>query len=228
MLSRNRRSTYTKLLQTHRRNYYQERKLIVMSQIIDPKRLYLALISGSHRIESHQQQLNLANGFPVPDQDTGSNLAYLFASIRRQLTKKESIKELLASLSDIALRRARGNSGAIFSQFFNGCYQASKTLSDELVYSDLAILFDQGYFHALHGVKDPYEGTILTAMNSFRKTFSTAVEKTAGQEPFTFTLALLRKTVEETKDMLPQQKAIQQPDAGALAFLYFVNTWSIV
>ena len=189
---------------------------------IHPSKVYSALISGARRIESNQYQLNLANGFPVPDQDTGSNLAYLFAAIRRQLPTKDNIKDLLASLSDIALRRARGNSGAIFSQFFNGCYQASKPLGDVLVYEDLAGMFEEGYFHALRGVKVPCEGTILTAMNSFRNSFAAAIQGMVT-EPFTPALVSLRKTVEETKDLLPQQKAIQQPDAGALAFLYFVE-----
>lgn len=193
------------------------------ASVIHPDSLYAALVCGASRIEANQDILNQANGFPVPDRDTGSNLAYLFGAIRRQMRQGGSAAMLLGSLSDIALRWARGNSGAIFSQYFNGLYQAAKQMNEALPLHALAVLFQTGYEHAINAVQAPKEGTILTAMRSFSEAYSDALAKKQETEALTASLSSLRVAVDSTKNTLPQQKALQMPDAGAMAFLYFVE-----
>ena len=193
------------------------------ASVIHPDSLYAALVSGASRIEANQDVLNQANGFPVPDRDTGSNLAYLFGAIRRQMGQGTSVAVLLGSLSDIALRWARGNSGAIFSQYFNGLYQAARQMNEALPLHALAVLFQTGYEYAIKAVQSPKEGTILTAMRSFSEAFADALAKKQETEALTASLSTLRVAVDGTKNTLPQQKALQMPDAGAMAFLYFVE-----
>ena len=49
---------------------------------------------GAQKVERMREELNRINGFPVPDRDTGNNLAYLMQQIRRQLLPSESFAEL--------------------------------------------------------------------------------------------------------------------------------------
>lgn len=42
---------------------------------LNGKRLYYAFISGANKIIEQREQLNRINVFPVPDGDTGTNLA---------------------------------------------------------------------------------------------------------------------------------------------------------
>ena len=87
-----------------------------MQTMIAPGAFHSALLRGAYTVERMREELNRINGFPVPDRDTGNNLAYLMQQLRRQLLPSESLAELLTKLSEASLFGARGNSGAIFSQ----------------------------------------------------------------------------------------------------------------
>src|SRR5512135_260794 len=78
-------------------------------------RLYYAFLAGGNAVIQDQEYLNRINVFPVPDADTGTNLA---ATMR-------SLKATFRSIADAALAGARGNSGLIFAQFLH-------SLSDEI------------------------------------------------------------------------------------------------
>ena len=89
---------------------------------LDGKRLKRSLWAGFERIVAEQEPLNQINVFPVPDGDTGTNLALTVATITDALRQFDSrhAGELLTRVADAALDGARGNSGAIFAQFFQG------------------------------------------------------------------------------------------------------------
>ncbi|PKK38681.1 hypothetical protein ABB02_01987 [Clostridiaceae bacterium JG1575] len=194
-----------------------------MSPTITSATLYGALVNGAQRVGAHTLELNQANGFPVPDQDTGSNLSYQFGAILQELPPKGSLLEILKVLSDTALLRARGNSGSIFSAYFEGWFKAFHQDGQVLSYEDLDAMFSQGSHLARSGVMSPSEGTILTAMQSFAHSFGQALSQKKQDDPFLEALVALRRTVEKTKDFLIQQRMLKQADAGALAFLYFIE-----
>src|SRR5574343_268467 len=81
-----------------------------------------ALISGARRVIAQRDLLNKINVFPVPDGDTGSNMAFTLGNILTgALSRKaHSTGELLRRVSEHAIDGARGNSGAILAQFFTG------------------------------------------------------------------------------------------------------------
>lgn len=193
------------------------------NNLIESSQLYNAIMNGAFKVEKNRNELNIANGFPVPDQDTGSNLSYLFSAIRRRTAENENIKKLLEELNDIALRYARGNSGAIYSQYFNGIYQVSKDIETPISYTHLKTMFEEGYTNAVKAVKTPMEGTILTAMRGLSEEFSNSLKKVTEEDPLLYALKALQKIVDKTKEVLPQQKALKLPDAGALSFYYFIE-----
>src|SRR5690606_28266928 len=89
---------------------------------IDGVGLRRALQAGIHRVISRQEHLNKINVFPVPDGDTGTNIAFTLHAVLGGMSRnvERHVGRLLASIADAALDGARGNSGAIFAQFFQG------------------------------------------------------------------------------------------------------------
>lgn len=199
-----------------------------MQTSIHPLAFHSALLRGASMVERKKDELNRINGFPVPDRDTGSNLAYLMKQLRRQLPCSANFDELLPTLCEAALMGARGNSGAIFSQYFSGFREAASGLTENireaLPLHGLAAMFQEGYASAFRSIQNPREGTILTAMRSFSDAFHGLVAQggdlaRAGEAA----LRRLKQTVEESIHVLPQQRALRAPDAGAMAFLYFIE-----
>jgi dihydroxyacetone kinase-like predicted kinase len=74
-------------------------------QLFDP------FYSGSCEVIGKQDHLKSINVFPVPDDDTGTNLAVTVHHIMETTEVSESIGDTLASMSDAAITGARGNSG---------------------------------------------------------------------------------------------------------------------
>src|SRR3990172_3638307 len=89
---------------------------------IDGIRLKQGVIAGARRVIMMQDQLNRINVFPVPDNDTGTNMALTMKSIAEGAISchEKSIALMSQCLADSALMGARGNSGAILAQFFQG------------------------------------------------------------------------------------------------------------
>ena len=85
-------------------------------------RLHRAIVAGIRKVVSHQDYLNKINVFPVPDGDTGTNMAFTLTAILDSPFNKVNLRvdEMLAMVADAALDGARGNSGVILAQFFQG------------------------------------------------------------------------------------------------------------
>ena len=86
------------------------------------KRLKLALLAGARRLRENVAFLNRINVFPVPDGDTGTNMAGTVQAMAAALTASpvSSLAETARTAADSALMGGKGNSGAILAQFFQG------------------------------------------------------------------------------------------------------------
>ena len=90
---------------------------------LNGRRLIYAFIAGGEAVIQDKDYLNRINVFPVPDSDTGTNLASTLHSIAQGAKHHRSIRETMRSIADAALMGARGNSGLIFAQFVQGFSQ---------------------------------------------------------------------------------------------------------
>ena len=82
---------------------------------------FIAFMEGSTRaVQAHQALIDALNVFPVPDGDTGTNMALTLDYIREQIDKSATsdASDTLRLMARAALLGARGNSGLILSQFF--------------------------------------------------------------------------------------------------------------
>ncbi len=195
-----------------------------MNIYITAKKIYNGVLLGAKNISAYREELNKMNKFPVPDNDTGDNLHYLMTNIRKNLNYDENINKIMALTSDLAVMNSRGNSGAIFSQFFVGFEKLSPD-NEKMDINDFIACFKKAYEAAYHSINDPIvEGTILIAI----KTWADALDKyllSAGSFDRLYDLSMreLKAVVGSSKNIFLKNRGVESRDAGALAFIYFIE-----
>ncbi len=118
-------------------------------------------------LERSRSRIDDLNVYPVPDGDTGTNLA---------LTARAVLEELEGSTADdsatvareatrAALMGARGNSGVILSQIVRGIGE-SLAAEDSIDGAAVARVLRAGSDAAYRAVRKPVEGTMLTAIRA--------------------------------------------------------------
>ena len=80
------------------------------------------MLSAAANIEINKQKLNDLNVFPVPDGDTGTNMAMTIGAAAADLRKTAytDLEKASAATASAMLRGARGNSGVILSLLMRG------------------------------------------------------------------------------------------------------------
>jgi DAK2 domain fusion protein YloV len=167
-------------------------------------------------LEDHVDEVNGLNVYPVPDGDTGSNMA---ATVRAALTEAESVGDAPAdriaqAISFGALMGARGNSGVITSQVFRGMAEGlvGKKRFNGL---DLAHALSQGTTAAYSAVAKPVEGTILTVIREMSTAAVATAEKTNDiDRVLAATVEAGRKAVAKTPSLLSILREAGVVDAG--------------
>ena len=116
-------------------------------------------------LEKSSADIDALNVFPVPDGDTGTNMLLTMRSTveESQLATDHSVSGVAKAMSKGALVGARGNSGVILSQIFNGLSQ-SLDEKDEITGKELADALARASEVAYAGLSNPVEGTILTVI----------------------------------------------------------------
>ncbi len=185
--------------------------------------LFDAFYSGACEVIGQQDHLNSINVFPVPDGDTGTNLAVTLHHIMETTEVSESIGDTLASMSDAAITGARGNSGAIFAQFLSG-------LSEDLRQKAHATLehFTQAVEHArsraYRAMSEPKEGTILSVISDWAQSLRANLGGAVSfRELFQRSLAAAETSMQRTMEKLEVLRLAGVVDAGALGFYGFIQ-----
>ena len=91
-------------------------------QYMDGLRLSSAISSGIRYLISRQDYLNKINVFPVPDGDTGTNMAFTMTSVLEACIEQiePKVDVFIKNISEAAIDGARGNSGVLIAQYFVG------------------------------------------------------------------------------------------------------------
>ena len=126
----------------------------------------LCRVIGTFRdgLRSHQQLINRLNVYPVPDGDTGTNMALTLESVAAELDGLVA-PDLAAACKAIAhgsLMGARGNSGVILSQLLRGLSDGLDAPGGRPGPQELAAALVTADELARDAVMRPVEGTILT------------------------------------------------------------------
>ena len=186
-----------------------------------------AMISGIHRVIDNQELLNQINVFPVPDGDTGTNLSLSLGAALPVLQQSDEkhLGTLLASVADALLDGARGNSGAIVAQFFQGMSDSAGELNRFTPHS-FAKAVVMGCDYAHDAMSNPREGTILSVITVFAASVDDHNKRGAdGGFP-----ALIRNALEEsqqalakTQEQLEVLRKAGVVDAGAKGFVELLD-----
>ena len=192
-------------------------------ETITNDKLYNSLINGAKEVMNNRLFLNKINVFPVADGDTGSNLFSTMYSIVYHSELKENTKTTLESIADSAIIGARGNSGLIFAQYFQG-FSEGITSETAITKEDFVSASKNGMDYAYQAIENPVEGTILTTMSVFHEALSKELSK---HETFDTLLETAFKNVEmaveNTTDQLKVLKRSSVVDSGAKGFAYFIK-----
>lgn len=154
-----------------------------LSTLLTGDNLASALISGIHRVIDEQEFLNQINVFPVADGDTGTNLSLSLGAalpVLRHADEKH-LGTLLVAVADALLDGARGNSGAIVAQFFQGMSDSAGELSRFTTHTfGKAVTLGSEYAH--DALSNPREGTILSVIAAFAGSVRHQVVNEAEQD----------------------------------------------
>ena len=123
----------------------------------------LAQVVSTYRdaLRAHQEELNRLNVYPVPDGDTGTNMALTLESVCAEVGDTTEMGGVCTAMAHGSLMGARGNSGVILSQILRGLADTFSPL-DTVSPGDLAAALRKGADAAYQAVLRPVEGTILT------------------------------------------------------------------
>jgi DAK2 domain fusion protein YloV len=175
-------------------------------------------------LRAHQETINRLNVYPVPDGDTGTNMALTLESVVAELDGAgPDMAATCKAISHGSLMGARGNSGVILSQILRGL---TSTLADADA-CDAARLAD-GLAAAAAGaygaVGKPVEGTILTVVRELAEAAKVAAGNGAGLvEVLEAARAAGNDALARTPDLLPVLKEAGVVDAGGAGLLLFVD-----
>jgi DegV family protein with EDD domain len=190
---------------------------------INGKDLYYAFLAGSSMVYRNQGIMNRINVFPVPDGDTGSNLASTFRHIVEQTVPDLSFKKTADAIAAAALDGARGNSGIIFAQFLYGL--SRKTGQEHKIdVKRFAQIIKSALQYAVLAIEKPVEGTVITVLRDWVN----HVQRIEGTIDDFFqllneSLTKARKSLRETPLKLEILKKHNVVDAGAQGFVYFLE-----
>ena len=173
-------------------------------------------------LRSHQELINRLNVYPVPDGDTGTNMALTLQSVTDELAGLDS-PDLAATCRAIAhgsLMGARGNSGVILSQLLRGLSEGLNCLPSTPGPRELSRALTIADELAREAVMRPVEGTILTVARGAATGARAAAE--AGKSLVDVAEASRAGAAEalaRTPSLLPVLEQAGVVDAGGTGFL---------
>lgn len=194
-------------------------------EFIDGARFTRAVTAGSKWLIEREKQLDDINVFPVPDSDTGTNMGGTLQTIADTAEETEiaSIAEASKMIADSALIGARGNSGAILAQFFQGLSEGLEKFK-KVTTTDFAQAASLASLRSSEAVAKPKEGTILTVIREW----SNFLVENATQLPdfadlLTKSLSVAQTSLAKTKEQMEVLRKANVVDAGAQGFVYMLE-----
>ncbi len=186
----------------------------------------IALIVGFRdALRKNQGAVNRLNVYPVPDGDTGTNMALTVESVVSQLESSGTtdMATVCQAISHGSLMGARGNSGVILSQILRGLASSFRDLSS-IGPRDFASALTAASTAAYGAVMKPIEGTILTVVRSAAEGASDAAGRDASLiEVVESARRSAGTALDQTPDLLPVLKAAGVVDAGGAGFCLLLD-----
>ena len=180
---------------------------------------------GQAALELHRQRIDDLNVYPVPDGDTGSNLldtAIALTNGLAELGDDAGREEIARAATRSALMGARGNSGVILSQIVRGFAESLGAEPAAIDGRAVARAVRAASESAYHAVRQPVEGTMLTAVREMAE-----AAEAAPDLPLPALLDRMLeagdRAVEHTPELLAALRDAGVVDAGAAGLVEFAR-----
>jgi DAK2 domain fusion protein YloV len=177
-------------------------------------------------LRAHQESINRLNVYPVPDGDTGTNMALTVESVLAELEDAGTdMGSVCKAVAHGALMGARGNSGVILSQILRGMTTvfagAGADGVDGPAFARALTTAAEGAYKA---VGRPVEGTILTVVREAAEA-ATSIEADDARLVDVLETALTRggAALERTPELLEVLRQAGVVDAGGAGFLLLLD-----
>ena len=198
-----------------------------MLESIGAEALRETLITFRTTLRAHMEGINRLNVYPVPDGDTGTNMARTLDAVVKEL--EGAAADMGGTCDAIAhgsLMGARGNSGVILSQVMRGLVAKLRGVSSgSASAAEFADALKSASVASYEAVLKPIEGTILTVV---RETADAAVSAASRGESLVNMLRVARTAGREalanTPELLPVLKDAGVVDAGGAGFMLFIDS----
>jgi DAK2 domain fusion protein YloV len=198
---------------------------VTVLQKLAPGDLRVIVSTYRDALRAHQDELNALNVYPVPDGDTGTNMALTLESVvveldaRVDASASSAMEEVCQAIRHGSLMGARGNSGVILSQILRGLADAFSPL-EAVSAADVGAGLRRATDAAYQAVLRPVEGTILTVVRMATEAVEQALRdgETALAGVLTQAATAARDAVASTPDLLPVLREAGVVDAGGRGF----------
>ncbi len=193
---------------------------------LDVHALRAVITTFRDTVRNHQGGLNRLNVYPVPDGDTGTNMARTLDAvvIEMEATDPDDLDATCDAISHGSLMGARGNSGVILSQILRGLASTMKEQA-EGTGQKVADALTAASTGAYQAVLKPIEGTILTVV---RESAEAAKVASADDASLIDTLRAARaagkQALDNTPELLPVLKDAGVVDAGGAGYLLLLDS----
>ena len=174
------------------------------------------LRGGYENLKQNAARINDLNVFPIPDGDTGSNMQMTFEGGIKALDGNsfDSLGGVSRSVAKGMLLSARGNSGVILSQLFEGIAKGFKDLETANI-NEIGSAFKCGVRQAYDAVLTPTEGTILTISREAADYACSRINDSCTLESFMNDYAAeMKRSLERTPELLNVLKEAGVVDSG--------------
>ncbi len=190
-----------------------------------PEALRSTVITFRDILKLHAPGINRLNVYPVPDGDTGTNMARTLDAVVAELDLAEpELGPTCNAISHGSLMGARGNSGVILSQILRGLVGILKDATD-LSATKVAEALRAASAAAYQAVLKPIEGTILTVV---RESADAATTAAADGASLVGVLRAARAAGKVALDNTPELLAVLKDagvvDAGGAGFLLLLDS----
>ncbi|HEY1828149.1 MAG TPA: DAK2 domain-containing protein [Acidimicrobiales bacterium] len=187
-------------------------------------------------LRAHQADINRLNVYPVPDGDTGTNMALTLEAVVTELegvAAGSSIAEVSHAIGHGSLMGARGNSGVILSQLLRGMTDRLREAEDGSV--DAALLagaLGHAAELARRAVVRPVEGTILTVASAAAEGAAASITANSAASSLVEVVDAAKTSgadaLARTPEMLPVLAQAGVVDAGGTGFLLLLDAFLLV
>ena len=190
----------------------------------DADRLRRTVVTFRDAVKAHAPRINRLNVYPVPDGDTGTNMARTLDAVVAELDQAaDGIEPTCQAISHGSLMGARGNSGVILSQILRGLASKFSARTSHTA-SEVAEALAAASASAYQAVVKPIEGTILTVVREASEAARTAAGRGDGLvDVLRAARDAGRSALDRTPEMLPVLKDAGVVDAGGAGFLLLLD-----